>query len=106
MKENGSASFPEGESFAGPTLTIPQTRNGIPARLVTLFGSLGSRGEKRAHYIFDVGQPAYSEIVLPADGPVRSISLQAPAAAWHERELHDQYGIEILGHPDPRPLIF
>ena len=106
MKGNEPASFPEGESFVGPTLTIPRTKDGIPARLVTLFGSLGSHGEKRVHYIFDVGRPAYSEIVLPADGPIRSISTQAPAAAWNERELHDQYGIEILGHPDPRPLIF
>src|SRR5207302_8479740 len=23
-----------------------------------------------------------------------------------ERELHDQYGIDILGHPDLRPLVF
>jgi len=43
---------------------------------------------------------------MPADGPLGSIALQAPAAAWYERELHDQYGIEIVGHPDSRPLIF
>ena len=87
-------------------LTIPQTKEGRPARLVTIFGSLGSYGEKWVHYIFDVGIPAYSEVVLPANGPLRSIARQLPAAAWHERELHDQYGIEIVGHPDLRPLIF
>jgi len=54
----------------------------------------------------DVGKPAYSEIVLPVDGPVRSIARDVPAAAWFERELHDQYGVEIVGHPDLRPLLF
>ena len=39
-------------------------------------------------------------------GRFGSIALETPAAAWHERELHDQYGIEIVGHPDLRPLIF
>ncbi len=87
-------------------LTIPQTAEGRSARLVTLFGILDARGSKRAHYIFDDGSPAYAEAQLPADGPLRSMTLQTPAAAWHERELHDQFGIEIVGHPDLRPLIF
>ena len=62
--------------------------------------------ETRVHYIFDVGDPEYREIVLPADGPLSSIAIRVPAAAWYERELHDQYGVEILGHPDLRPLVF
>ncbi len=90
----------------GTALAIPRTREGMLARLVTIFGSLGPGGEKRAHYIFDAGEPAYSEIVLPADDPLPSIAREVPAAAWHERELHDQYGIELVGQPDPRPLLF
>ncbi|HYL62510.1 MAG TPA: NADH-quinone oxidoreductase subunit C [Candidatus Methylomirabilis sp.] len=60
---------------------------------------------RQAHYLFDVGHPAYSEIVLAADGPVWSITREVPGAAWGERELHDQYGIEIVGHPDLRPIV-
>jgi Ni,Fe-hydrogenase III large subunit len=107
MKENTSAAVPHNErSVSETTLAIPQTGHGTLGRLVTIFGSLGPNRERRVHYVFDVADPDYHEIVLPLDGPVRSIALHVPAAAWYERELHDQYGIEIVGHPDPRPLIF
>ena len=35
----------------------PQGKDGRPARLVTIFGSLGPNGENRVHYVFDVGEP-------------------------------------------------
>ncbi|MDE3137476.1 MAG: NADH-quinone oxidoreductase subunit C [Acidobacteriota bacterium] len=97
--------FPE-RKREGAAIEIPRTENGSPARLVTIFGSLDVKGGKRAHYIFDVGQQRYAEVALPADRPLLSLARRAPAAAWYERELQDQYGIEIVGHPDPRPLIF
>lgn len=107
MKEDSSAALRDGgRPSTGAMLTLPQTKEGAPARLVTIFGSLGPNRETRVHYIFDVGDPEYREIVLPADGPLSSIAIRVPAAAWYERELHDQYGVEILGHPDLRPLVF
>jgi Ni,Fe-hydrogenase III large subunit len=107
MREDMSSLFASGEgSSQGGTLAIPRSSDGNPARLVTIFGSLDPQGVKRAHYVFDVGKPAYSVVALPANRPIRSIARELPAAAWHERELHDQYGIEIVGHPDLRPLIF
>jgi Ni,Fe-hydrogenase III large subunit len=84
----------------------PLGKDGKPARLVTLFGSLGRGGEKLVHYVFDVADPAYLEIVHTVSGRIRSISREIPAAAWYERELHDEYGVEISEHPDLRPLIF
>ena len=101
-----SVPFPHEKGIARETMiTIPFTREGAPARLVTIFGSLAPNHEKHVHYIFDLGGPDYSEIVLTADRPLASIARRVPAAAWYERELHDQYGIEITGHPDLRPLI-
>jgi len=106
MNRDMSAAFGHGKKVSRETmLTIPCAQDGAPARLVTIFGSLAANHEKEVHYIFDLGDPYYSEIVLTADRPIGSIARQVPAAAWYERELHDQYGIEITGHPDARPLI-
>ncbi len=72
-------------------------------RLVTIFGSTDQSGAKRVQYIVDVNRE-YRCISVPITGALPSATLVSPAAAWHERELHELYGIEIEGHPDPRPL--
>ncbi len=96
-----------GKGVSGePQWVLPRGRTGSVARLVTVFGSLGPEREKRVHYVFDIGEERYWEAVVAANGPVRSIVPELPAAAWYERELHDLYGIEITGHPDLRPLVF
>lgn len=87
-------------------LKPPLGRDGAPARLVTIFGSLGQDSARYVHYVFDTGNAKYQEMVLSADRAIPSITRQLPAAAWYERELHDQYGVEIVGHPDLRPLVF
>jgi Ni,Fe-hydrogenase III large subunit len=87
-------------------LNLPRRHDGFIARLVTLFGSCGQNFKRRVHYVFDEGVPVYREIALPAEAGISSISLQTPAAAWYEREIHDQYGVDVKGHPDLRPLVF
>ena len=43
---------------------------------------------------------------VPADRPViGSIVGLFPAAAWHEREAAEMFGVRFEGHPDPRPLL-
>lgn len=34
-----------------------------------------------------------------------SITSVLPAAAWHEREIHEMFGVEVSGHPDLKPLL-
>ena len=73
-------------------------------RLVTLFGSSDSDGRVRVHYIADVDNRDYDVLDCVAEGPVRSATPITPAAAWHERELAEQFGVQIIDHPDLRPL--
>ena len=43
--------------------------------------------------------------VSEGDARVPTITTLYPTADWHERETHDFFGIEFVGHPDPRPLM-
>lgn len=107
MNGKMAAGIPARESVPpGGALNLPQRPDGSAARLVTLFGSCAQHRERRVHYVFDADVPVYHEIVLPADAGIRSITPQMPAAAWYEREIHDQYGVDVKGHPDLRPLVF
>ncbi|HUX68626.1 MAG TPA: NADH-quinone oxidoreductase subunit C [Terriglobales bacterium] len=75
------------------------------ARLVSVFGSRGPDRAVRLHYLLDNRQPDYLSFEFPVVGPVPALTPILPAAAWHERELHETYGVPLLGHPDLRPLV-
>jgi Ni,Fe-hydrogenase III component G len=74
-------------------------------RLVSVFGSKDDAGTLRVHYIMEANRE-YRCVSSRIDWAIPSATRVAPAAAWYERELHDQYGVEITGHPDLRPLLF
>ncbi len=76
------------------------------ARLVTIFGSKDELGKLWVHYILDVDNSAYRVLHLPVESLLPSATPVTPAAAWYEREIRDQFGIQLHGHPDPRPLLF
>ncbi|MBC8328614.1 MAG: NADH-quinone oxidoreductase subunit C [Planctomycetes bacterium] len=40
-----------------------------------------------------------------ADCRVDSVTAVYPAADWHEREASEMFGVEYLGHPDPRHIL-
>lgn len=78
-----------------------------PARLVCLFGSQDAEtGKPVVRYIIDVPGEGYRVLAENEPGPLPSLTTVTASAAWYERELHDQYGIEINGNPDLRPLLF
>ena len=74
-------------------------------RLVSIFGSVDLIGKHWVHYILDLAGE-YRVLDAPVNGLLPSATAITPAAAWYERELHDQFGIKVEGHPDLRPLVF
>ncbi len=98
---NTTASQVAKEVTAQQALALLRTGN---ARLVSIFGSYGDDATCRVNYILDVDNREYRVLTCRADGPIPSATPITAAAAWHERELHEQYGVAIEGHPDLRPL--
>ncbi len=94
----------------GSEITLDETRQligtGKPfgGRLVSIFGDLLD-GRVTLHYLLDLPDVGYREFQYLVTGPVRSMVAISPAASWHEREVHDQYGVEFTGHPALQPLL-
>ena len=98
-----TVTLPNGEAGVARALDLLRAAN---TRLVSIFGSTDDNRVRRVHYLIDVNGSEYRMLSSPVTGPIPSATPITPAAAWYERELHDQYGIECEGHPDPRPLLF
>jgi NADH-quinone oxidoreductase subunit C len=48
----------------------------------------------------------WGHTMLDRETPVLdSVTSVLPAAAWHEREIHEMFGVEVRDHPDLRPLL-
>ena len=95
--------LPNSEAGVSRALDLLRTAN---TRLVSIFGSTDDNHVRHVHYLIDVSGREYRMLSSPVTGPIPSATPATPSAAWYERELHDQYGIECVGHPDPRPLLF
>ena len=54
------------------------------------------------HDVIDVWLRTSVDRTAPA---VDSLTGVLPAAAWHEREIHEMFGIDFPGHPDLRLLL-
>lgn len=75
-------------------------------RLVSIFGRTDPGGRIWVHYIVDHDNRQYRVLSSPVQDTIQSLAPAHPAAAWYERQLQDQFGIRVAGHPDPRPLLF
>lgn len=51
-------------------------------------------------------EDVWGHTLLDRAAPVLdSLTPMLPAAAWHEREIAEMFGVEVRGHPDLRPLL-
>lgn len=90
---------------AGPEIILQEVTQQLErARLVAIFGEKNN-GRVTLHYLMDLPGGGYRDLQCVAAGPVPSMTRITPAAAWHEREIHDRFGVEFAGHPALLPLL-
>lgn len=76
------------------------------ARFCELFASAEAGGARLVAVLADGGALDSETVVVPdEEGQFPSLTPRLPAAAWYEREIHDLFGMEPVGHGRLDPLI-
>ncbi len=76
-------------------------------RFCGVFASPAGDGTRLIAVVADGGALCIDETVLaPEERHFASLTPSIPAAAWYEREIHDLFGLEPVGHPRLDPLVF
>jgi Ni,Fe-hydrogenase III large subunit/Ni,Fe-hydrogenase III component G len=82
------------------------------ATVVATDETLTPDGDLKVRYVFEPTLPGAVDLFVTllvsldaAHPEVPSLTTALPAANWHEREMHDLFGIVPVGHPDSRPLV-
>ncbi len=96
--------------LASPDVTgiTAYLRDAYLARLVAVFAEdrAAAEGCFYNYYVFEApGAAAYLifQAPVPADDPrFPSLAAELPAVNWQEREIQDWFGLEAVGHPNPR----
>lgn len=94
-----------------------------PSEWTSAIASLATDGHVLLDLLTAIDRPGATEVVVHVVDPVTldrfvvtttvvgddphlgSLTATYPAAAWHERETAEMFGITFDGHPDPRPLL-
>jgi Ni,Fe-hydrogenase III large subunit/Ni,Fe-hydrogenase III component G len=105
----------QAETDAVVTLTSPDVRPieqylraEYSTRLVAVFSEdrVAAEAVFYNHYVFErPGEPDYLLLraPVPADAPqFPSLAAELPSVNWQEREIQDWFGLEAVGHPNPR----
>jgi Ni,Fe-hydrogenase III large subunit/Ni,Fe-hydrogenase III component G len=97
-------------ALTGPDVRgiVEYLRSAYGSRLVAVFAEdrTGAEGVFYNYYVFEQrGEPSYLllQARVPAGDPrFPSLAAELPAVNWQEREIHDWFGLEAVGHPNPR----
>ena len=77
----------------------------LGAPLGTMTGVMLEGGETAVLYHYTLGATAINFKTRTHDNRLPSITPITRAANWIEREIHDLYRVEFVGHPGLAPLI-
>src|SRR5512147_871267 len=93
---------PDGMWLDTPGLDVTRMAalaNDLGMRLSTMTGIALETGETQLIYHFVSGSTVLNFKVQTQQNSIQSIALLIPTANWIEREIHDLYGVEFVGHP-------
>jgi len=74
-------------------------------RLSTVTGVAREDGETDLIYHYIIGRGAINVKARTKGNGIASIANVTQSANWIEREIHDLYSVNFVGHPDLSPLV-
>lgn len=86
-------------------VAMAERMSGLGARLGTMTALALEAGETAVIYHYVLGSAAVNIRTETRDRSLPSITRITLAADWIEREIHDLFGVEFLGHPNLVRLI-
>ena len=84
---------------------MAQYLRGLPARLSTISAVARVDGETDIIYHYTFGQDAVNVKTRTRGNAIPSITPECPAAGWIEREIHDLFAVDFVGHPNLARLV-
>ena len=77
----------------------------LGCRLVTMTGLARDHGETAIIYHYVRGHETINFKTATRDGAIPSLALITHPASWIEREIHDFFAVDFIGHPNLAPLL-
>lgn len=75
-------------------------------RLGTITGTPALTSNETDLVYHFVGPDGFVDVATTTrDGAVSSLAPHLRPASWAEREIHDFFAVDFVGHPDPSPLM-
>lgn len=103
------ASNAAGIRAEAPLLDVEALADALPAlglRLGAITGiPLGAFGETAIVYHFVAQDHLVDIATTTRNNAIASLAPRLRPASWAEREIHDLFDVDFLGHPDPSPLM-
>lgn len=77
----------------------------LGCRLVTMTGIARDNGEATIIYHYARHREMVNFKARTTNGAIQSITRLVRPASWIEREIHDFFAVDFIGHPNLTPLI-
>ncbi len=103
-EERGDVLWLEADSAKMPAICVASLSAG--AIFDSAFITPVAKSTFRVSYVFRVSSLNQFIVIYSEGQKFQSVSAKINAASWDERKMHDLTGVEFIGIPDERPILF